>query len=174
MITHQLQRAQAGEWLPQALQARRQTLGQTIAKVQRQQSSLLEIYLAEIISRDEFERKRGELSQTLTALQRQLRQLDAQARKHVDLSKIAGGIQDFCQRVCPTLAQLDFAQRRKLVELLVDRVIINDEHVEIRYAIPTSQKGEKSPFCHLRKDNFGMPTKPIQFSKVDTSVFFWV
>ena len=172
IITHQLQRAQAGEWLPQALKSRRQTLGQTIVKIERQQSRLLELYLAEIISRDEFERKRSELSQTISGLQHQLRQLDAQAKKHLDLAQVADGIEDFCQRIKPTLCQLDFAQRRKLVELLVDRVIVNDEHVEIRYAIPTSPKGESSPFCHLRKDYFDRKPQaiPIPWGVIETEV----
>jgi site-specific DNA recombinase len=160
-ITHQLQRAKAGEWLPQALQSRRQTLASAMSKIKRQQSRLLEIYLAEVISRDEFERKRSELSQTLAGLQKQLNQIDADAQKQINLAKLASGIEDFSQRIQLTLDQLDFAQRRKLVELLVDRVIINDEQVEIRYAIPTSPKGEKSPFCHLRKDYFYFHTLSV-------------
>jgi site-specific DNA recombinase len=47
---------------------------------------------------------------------------------------------------------LTFAQRRQLVELLIDRVVVNDAQVEIRYVIPTGPKGETTPFCHLRLD----------------------
>jgi hypothetical protein len=38
------------------------------------------------------------------------------------------------------------------VELLIDRVIVNDAQVEIRYVVPTGPKGETTPFCHLRLD----------------------
>ena len=61
LITQELGRAQAGEWLPQALQARRHTLQQALAQLDRQQERLLDVYLGEIIGRDEFERKRQEL-----------------------------------------------------------------------------------------------------------------
>ena len=135
-ITHQLERAHAGEWLPQALQARRQTLQKAIAQLERQQTRLLDVYLAEVIGQDEFERKRLELAQTQHGLQEQFRQLDAQAQKHIDIAALSVGIEEFCQRVQPTLQHLSFEQRRQLVQLLVDRVIINDEHVEIRYVIP--------------------------------------
>ena len=151
-ITHELGRAHAGEWLPQALQARRQTLHKTMAQLQRQQARLLEVYLAEVISRDEFERKRYELGQTQEGLAQQLRQLETQAQKQLDLAALAVGIHDFCQRVQPTLDTLTFAQRRQLVELLIDRVVVTDGHVEIRYVIPTSPKGEIEHFCHLYKD----------------------
>ncbi|MDP9381477.1 MAG: hypothetical protein M3Q29_15290, partial [Chloroflexota bacterium] len=39
-----------------------------------------------------------------------------------------------------------------LVELLVDRVVVTGDNVEIRYAIPTSRDGPHLPFCHLRTD----------------------
>jgi site-specific DNA recombinase len=35
------------------------------------------------------------------------------------------------------LGQAGFEQRRQLVELLVDRVVVTDGQVEIRYVIPT-------------------------------------
>ena len=47
-------------------------------------------------------------------------------------------IGDFCGRIQPTLDVLTFQQRRQLVTLLIDRVIVDDEKVEIRYVIPTS------------------------------------
>ncbi|MCA1617047.1 MAG: recombinase family protein [Acidobacteria bacterium] len=49
LITHELERAQAGEWLPQALQARRRTIRDALAQLDRQQARLLEVYLAEVI-----------------------------------------------------------------------------------------------------------------------------
>jgi site-specific DNA recombinase len=51
------------------------------------------------------------------------------------------------------LAIATFEQKRRLVELLIDRVIVNDEEeVEIRYVVPTSPEGPHQPFCHLRTD----------------------
>ncbi len=152
LITHALERAQAGEWLPQALQSRRQTLTKSLKQLERQQERLLEVYLGEVIEREEFERKRKELSDTQNALQRQLRQLEAQAQKQLDVAELATGIGDLCERIQPTLSTLTFQQRRELVTLLIDRVIVDDEKVEIRYVIPTSPAGEEKLFCHLRID----------------------
>jgi hypothetical protein len=33
---------------------------------------------------------------------------------------------------------------------LIDRVIITEEEVDVRYVIPTSASGEHARFCHLR------------------------
>jgi site-specific DNA recombinase len=161
LITHELERAHRGEWLPQALQARRKTIQDALAQLDRQQRRLLDAYLAEIIGRDEFERKRQEVQQTQNGLTQQLRQLDAQAQRQIDVAKLAEGITTFCQRIHPTLKRLDFAQRRQLVELLIDCVIVTDGQVEIRYILPTGPAGESTAFCHLRKDYFNLPAPPI-------------
>ena len=39
-----------------------------------------------------------------------------------------------------------------VLELLVDRVIVTDGEVEIRYVFPTGPDGEREPFCRLRTD----------------------
>ncbi|MDQ3590834.1 MAG: hypothetical protein M3392_11475, partial [Actinomycetota bacterium] len=41
--------------------------------------------------------------------------------------------------------------------LLVDRVIVTDEEVEIRYVVPTDPSNEKVRFCHLRSDYLHYP-----------------
>lgn len=43
------------------------------------------------------------------------------------------------------------------MELLVDRVVVTDDDVEIRYVIPTTPESEQVRFCHLRTDYFRQP-----------------
>jgi len=105
LLTHELERAQMGEWLPPALQARRQTLRDARARLERQQARLLDVYLAEVIGQEEFERKRKEVTQTQHGLTQPLRQLDAQAQQQVNVAGLAQGIEAFCRRIRPTLGQ---------------------------------------------------------------------
>lgn len=67
LVIHALQRAQGGAWLPHALQARRRTLQQALAPLERQQARLLEVYLADIMSRDAFERQHQAVTRTQQA-----------------------------------------------------------------------------------------------------------
>jgi site-specific DNA recombinase len=159
LITQALARARSGEWLPQQMQARRKTLEQALTQLGRQDERLLEAYLAEIIALPELERKRQEMARKHQALLTQLRQLDAQVEKRVEVTTIAASIKTFCQRVEKGLALAAFSERRQLVELLIDRVIVDDDQVEIRYVIPTSEAGTQSHFCHLRTDYFPMPAQ---------------
>jgi len=112
----------------------------------------LEAYLGGILELAEFERKRKELEGRTDALLAQERQPEASARERTELAKIADSIEGFCEQVRAGLAEATFEQRRRLVELLIDRVIVSDEEVEIRYVVPTSPEGPHQPFCHLRSD----------------------
>ena len=100
----------------------------------------------------ELGRKRKELDQHSGALAAQRRQLEARAQKRIELTEIAHSIEKFCEQVNSGLSGATFEQKRSLVELLIDRVVVTDEEVEIRYVVPTSPDGPHHPFCHLRTD----------------------
>ena len=61
-------------------------------------------------------------------------------------------IEAFCQQVQSGLANATVAQQWTLVELLMDRVLVANGDVEIRYAIPTYPRSETTCSCQLRKN----------------------
>src|SRR6266536_4462143 len=69
----------------------------------------------------------------------------------------ADGLERFCRTVRDGLATATFTQRRLLVELLIDRVVVTDGEVEIPYALPTAPEGPQPRFCQLRKDHLHLP-----------------
>ena len=156
-VAHALARAQGGAWLPQELHARQTAIRQALGQLDRQQQRLLDAYLAEIIALAEFQRKRDELDRRRAALAAQQRQLDAAAAQRLELQAVADGIEAFCQAIRAGLATATFEQRRQLAELLIDRVIVTDGQVQIRYVLPTSPDGPHRPFCQLRKDHLDSP-----------------
>lgn len=156
-ITTALARAHSGAWLPQELQARRATLQRGHTSLGQQLERLTEAYLHHIMPLPEYQRRRLEVEQRQQALARQEQQLAEQARQHTRVTGLATSLEEFCQRVATGLAQATFEQQRQLVELLIDRVIVKDEEVEIRYVFPTSPVSEKIRFCHLRSDYFNTP-----------------
>ena len=154
-ITEALRRAHGGEWLPQELKARQENLREGRAALERQLDRLTEAYLGEVIPLAEYRRRRGELERKDEALEGQQRQLQAQAAQRVELAGVADSIGGFCARVKSGLEGATFEQQRRLVELLIDRVIVTDDEVEIRYVIPTDPGSENTRFCHLRTDYYG-------------------
>jgi site-specific DNA recombinase len=156
-ITDALQRAHGGHWLPQELKVRQENLREGRAALGRQLERLTEAYLGEVIPLAEYERRRRDLEHRDEALSGQERQLRAQAQQRTELAGVVGSVEDFCERVRSGLADATFEQRRRLVELLIDRVIVTDEEVEIRYVIPTDPSSEQVRFCHLRSDYLHHP-----------------
>ena len=152
IIAHALERAHGGHWLPQELKARLQGLAKAEQQLERQKQRLLDAYLAEVISLEELERKRTNLDQKQAAARLQHKQLEATAQERVELAQIATSIEAFCAQVRPVLDEASFDQKRQLVELLIDRVIVSDDQVEIRYVMPTHPDGPHVPFCQLRAD----------------------
>jgi site-specific DNA recombinase len=156
-LTHALERAHGGHSLPQELQARRENLRQGRRSLSQQLDRLTEAYLHSVIPLPEYERRRRELEQRDHALAEQETQLSAQAHKHTEVAGLAVAIDDFCARVRDGLANASFEQKRSLIELLIDRVIVADSEVEIRYVIPTHPRSKQVRFCHLRTDYFRAP-----------------
>jgi site-specific DNA recombinase len=123
-----------------------------MGQIQRQQERLLDAYVGGVLELAEFQRKRQEISHRQQSLHTQERHLTTAAQQHLKTAAAARGIEEFCTQVRQGLASATFEQRRVLVELLVDRVIVTDEDVEIRYVIPTSPNPSHQPFCQLRSD----------------------
>jgi site-specific DNA recombinase len=172
-VAHALRRARGGAWLPQELQARQTTIRQALGQLERQQQRLLDAYLAEVVGLAELERKRQELDRRRATLATQQRQLDAVAEQRLELDAVAGGIEAFCRTVRAGLATATFTQRRLLVELLIDRVVVTDGEVEIRYVLPTSPDGPHPPFCQLRKDHLHPPARPRHPHQADQRQASW-
>lgn len=138
MINQALEQARSGAWLPQQLQARRAQLQRGQTSLQNQLERLTTAYLSGVVPIEEYGRRRLDLEAQTQALSKQIEELNAQSAQQAQLAGYATGIKEFSRRVAETLAQVTFEQKRQLVELLVDRVIVTDDQVEIRYVLPTS------------------------------------
>jgi site-specific DNA recombinase len=155
IIRQELERCVGGAWAPQEAQARRENVRKGITQLEQQIERLTEAYLAEVLSLEEYGRRRQEIERRIEALRTVQQQLAQQIARQHDLVQIATQIEDFCARVQQGLAQATFEQKRQLVELLLDRVVVTNEEVEIRYVIPTSPRSETIPFYQLRTDYCG-------------------
>jgi site-specific DNA recombinase len=152
-----LARAHGGAWLPQELLARREVLRRGQTSLHQQIERLTDAYLRAIIPLDEYERRRRDLEQRIQALAGQEEQLRSDAARQQQLAGVAASVEAFRARVQHGLATATFEQRRQLVLLLIDRVVVTDADVEIRYVLPTSSESERVRFCQLRKDYFHHP-----------------
>jgi len=154
LVAQALERAHSGAWVPQELRRRQATLRGVRASVARQRQRLLEAYLAEVIDLACFQRQDRALAGQEADLLAREREVAAQGERLVEVSAIAQSMTQVLEQLRAGLGQAGFEQRRQLVELLIDRVVVTDGQVEIRYVIPTTTTSTKTRFCHLRTDYF--------------------
>lgn len=138
------------------------TAERTQSSLQQQLERLTQAYLSNVIQLEEYKRRRAELENQVQTLIVQQKQLALQAQQKLEIANLAHGIEEFCQRVKAGLSQASFEQKQKLIELLIDRVIVTGNEVEIRYVVPTHVRGKKTHFCHLRLDY--LPTNSLHVS----------
>jgi site-specific DNA recombinase len=154
LVAQALERAHSGAWVPEELRRRQATLRGVRGSVARQRQRLLEAYLAEVIDLDTFQRQDRALAGQEADLLAREREAAAQGQRLVQVSAIAQSMTKVLHQLRVGLDQATFEQRRQLVELLIDRVVVTDGQVEIRYVIPTTDHSTKTRFCHLRTDYF--------------------
>jgi site-specific DNA recombinase len=154
-IAHALERAHGGHWLPQELQARRETLRKAQASLENQLERLTQAYLVAVIPLAEYQRRRHEVEKKHHVLAQQAKQLEGQVDQQAALADMITSVEALCQRIQTGLNSATFEQKRTLVELLIDRVVVTDDEVDIHYVIPTNPSSEHIRFCHLRKDYCG-------------------
>jgi site-specific DNA recombinase len=165
-LANALSRARGGEWVPADLRERQRGLQAAHAALEQQDERLLAAYLAGVLELKEFERTRRELNQRQASVEEQQRQLSVSVTQQQDLQVVAQGMEAFCAQVRAGLASASFAQRRTLVELLIDRVIVTDGAVEIRYVIPTAPAGTYRRFSQLRLNYLAYPGRGALFGIV--------
>lgn len=151
-LAYALQRSQAGAWLPQEVQARRVQLQQGRRQLDHQVQRLGDAYQAGVMPLDEYRQRRTALERQQFALQQRKEQVETQVDQQQALAQVTTSLTGFCERVKGGLARATFDQRRQLVELLIDRVVVTDGDVEIRYVLPTTPASEHIRFSHLRTD----------------------
>ena len=141
LATEALRRASAGELLPTETSARARQLQHARRTAQRQIERLVDAYTAEALPLDELQTRRAGLEERLRLLSQQEQALQRQHHQNLRLAELCANVETLCHATRTGLHALDFAGRRRIVELLVDRVLISHETVEIRYAIPLTGLG---------------------------------
>lgn len=136
VLDEAVRRAQQGWLSSDERQARRQDLRRREGEIARQIQRLIDAYTAEVLTLDELRLRRGKLEERLATLQREEQQVTAETVKSDQLQAIAGQVEAFRARIAQGLEAAGFQERRALVELLVDRVVVDAPSVEVRYVVP--------------------------------------
>jgi site-specific DNA recombinase len=135
-----------------------------LARLEREDGRLLDAYQAEVISLEELTQRRRGIAERRRALEEQRLHQERLRRQRAHAAAVLADLSTFCERVRTRLAQPTFADKQALLHLLIERIIVGEDTLEIRHVIPLggTEVGRSSPdppFRGLRSD--GMDATPL-------------
>ncbi len=123
-------------------------LRQTIGKVRRGMSRLIDSYQEGLLEKVDFEPRIRKAKERLRQLETDLEQCVDEEEQRRTLSLVIGRMKEFANTVTDGLTNADWATRRALIRAVVKRVEIGDEDVRIVYTIspdpPAQARQDKS------------------------------
>ncbi len=130
-------------------------LRQTIGKVRRGMSRLIDSYQEGLIEKVDFEPRIRKAKERFKRLETDLERCVDEEEQLRTLSLVIGRMREFANTVTDGLTNADWATRRALIRAVVKRVEIGDEDVRIVYKIspdpPALERQEKSLQHHWRR-----------------------
>ena len=114
-----------------------------LRRLDREEQRLLDAYQAEIIELEELKARRQQIAlrrQTLAAQREQQTRLLAERQA---AREVWADLKAFCDRIRGRLEDATLAEKQQLLQLLIERVIVGEDTLEIRHVIPLRR--QKSP-----------------------------
>jgi site-specific DNA recombinase len=150
VLEEALQRAYKGALDGEERASQIRELRRRITQVERQTQRLVDAYEAEALTLDELRARRLRLEERAAALRREEQRHLAEGAQVQQLEIVAEHLEAFRAAVASGLEHATFAQQRALVELLVERVVVDAPEVEIRYVLPLSGLAQRNAVLRPR------------------------
>ncbi len=107
-----------------------------IAPLEDEVRRLLDAYQAEVIGLDELKERRRHVEEHGRMLGERLREIEKDRTDREQELRLLEGLEAFCQSVRGTLDQPSFEVRQKVLQLVVDRIVIQDSKLVIHHVMP--------------------------------------
>jgi len=107
-----------------------------LERLAREEARLLDAYQAEVITLAELAQRRQQLAQRRQALHEQHAQQERLWRNRLHAQEVLEDLTAFCDRIQSRLAEATFADKQAILQLLIERIIVGEETLEIRHVIP--------------------------------------
>lgn len=163
-----------------------------LQRLVREEQRLVDAYQAEAIELSELKARREQIQGRRQVLVTQRDQEQKQQSERRAAKAVWSDLEAFCRRVRSRLDEASLAERQRILQLLIERVIVGEDSLEIRHVIPLGRAGgERSgpgpeytpgpgdgdgrgpeeepvprPFCRLRSDG----VSPAELATSDPTV----
>jgi site-specific DNA recombinase len=134
-------------------------LEKTVANLRSRLDRLIDVYTSGSIDRSEFDSRASHLRAQYRRESEALESLRGTVHEMQDEARIADRFTELAHQVEVSLANTDFALKRELLKLLIQRIEIHREEIRIVYKVPSR------PFCRS-PDNRGSAQHWVRFQRM--------
>ncbi|MBV8606133.1 MAG: recombinase family protein, partial [Singulisphaera sp.] len=107
-----------------------------LRRLDREEQRLLDAYQAEAIELDELKKRREQIRVQRQILTMQRDQEQRLRCERQTAKEVWADLTAFCERVRSRLDEATLAERQRILQLLIERVIVGEDALEIRHVIP--------------------------------------
>ena len=138
-----------------------------LRRLSREQTRLVDAYQAGIIELEELQERRSKIAQRREALSAQYEQQAQLRRQTVQAREVLEDLQAFCRRIDARLDDATFEEKQAILQLLIERIIVGKDTLEIRHVIPldgpprNSMGSTAPPGSGLRSDGVNCASLPF-------------
>jgi site-specific DNA recombinase len=119
-----------------------------LRRLDREEQRLLDAYQAEAIDLDELKQRHDQIGLRKHSLSMRRDQERRLRSERQTAKEVWADLTAFCERVRSRLDEATLAERQRILQLLIDRVIVGEDALEIRHVIPLGRlKAEPAGPC---------------------------
>jgi len=107
-----------------------------LKRLAREEERLIDAYQAEIITLQELKECREKLAERRKALAEQHEQQTRLRRQTAQAQEAVKDLRAFCERINTRIEEATFEEKQSILQLLIERVIVAEDTLEIRHVIP--------------------------------------
>ena len=129
-----------------------------LKRLAREEERLIDAYQEEVISLQELKERREKLAERRKALANQHEQQARLRRRTAQAREVLKDLRAFCERINTRIEEATFEEKQSVLQLLIERVIVGEDSLEIRHVIPlggpprSSKNPASPPNLRLRPD----------------------
>jgi site-specific DNA recombinase len=112
---------------------------------------LIDAYQVGVIDLDDLKQRRDRVADHGRALRERLGEIQRQRREREQEIRLLEGLEGFCASICDALKEPSFEMIQKIVRLVVDRILAEDDRLVIKHIVPAMpfrlRPGSTWPTC---------------------------
>ncbi len=116
----------------------RERLGRKVGAMEREVQRLIDAYQAGVIELEELSERRGRIQEHGRMLRERLSEIGKQRADREQQIRLLQGVDEFCESVRGALLEPSFETKQQVLQLVVDRIVVEDSKVTIHHVVPTA------------------------------------